>query len=127
MFPLFRAIGKRKYKGLEKKYGIRWKGLSTVLEEVKQRMIAKSAILKRYEQRIAQYRQNRLFQSDQNKFYNEPNGSKGRTCKVPDAGETRRFWSDIWSTEKQHNKNAEWLKTFESRSTSKTAKGSYRS
>ena len=104
--------GKRKYKGLEKKYGIRRKGLSTALEELKQRMIAKSAKLKRYEQRIAQYRQNRLFRSDQKKFYNELNGSNGRTCEVPDAGETRRFWSDTWGTEKQHNKNAEWLKTL---------------
>ena len=104
--------GKRKYEGLEKKYGIRRTGLSTVLEELKQRMIAKSAKMKRYEQRIAQYRQNRLFQSDQKKFYNELNGSKGRTCEVPDAGETRRFWSDIRSTEKQHNKNAEWLKNL---------------
>ena len=24
--------------------------------------------------------------------------------------ESRRFWSNIWGTEKSHNKNAEWLK-----------------
>ena len=33
------------------------KGLKTVIEELKQRMLAKSAKVKRYEQRIEQFRQ----------------------------------------------------------------------
>ena len=43
----------------------RKKGLKTVIEELKQRMLAKSAKVKRYQQRIEQFRQNRIFDLDQ--------------------------------------------------------------
>ena len=32
--------------------------------------------------------------------------------ETPDQGEARRFWSDIWSKEVEHNKDAEWLEDF---------------
>ncbi|XP_063592533.1 uncharacterized protein LOC134769724 [Penaeus indicus] len=72
-------------------------------------MIAKSAKIKRYDQRINQFRQNRIFSVDQNFFYKELNGGEIRTNEVPDAEESRRFCGDIWSVEKEHNKGAEWL------------------
>ena len=28
---------------------------------------------------------------------------------IPDADESKKFWSDIWSVTKEHNRNAEWL------------------
>ena len=56
-----------KYRRLEEKYKIRTKGLTTVIEEPKQRVLAKIAKVKRYEQTVKQYRQNRLFQSDKKK------------------------------------------------------------
>ena len=37
----------------------RKKGLKTVIEKLKQRMLAKSSKVKRYQQRIEQFRQNR--------------------------------------------------------------------
>ena len=40
------------------------KGIKTVVEELKQRMIAKCAKIKRYDQRINQFRQNRIFSVD---------------------------------------------------------------
>ena len=55
------------------------KGINTVVEELKQRMIAKSAKIKRYDQRINQFRQNRIFSVDQNKIYKELNGSEAGT------------------------------------------------
>ena len=39
-------------KELYEKYRVKRKGLKTVIEELKQRMLAKSAKVKRYEQRI---------------------------------------------------------------------------
>ena len=42
---------------------------NTVIEELKQRMLAKSAKIRRYEQRIEQFRQNRIFDFDQKKIY----------------------------------------------------------
>ena len=53
-----------KYTKLERKYSIKQKGEKVVIEELKQRLQAKSAKLKRYEQRIHRYQVNRLFQQD---------------------------------------------------------------
>ena len=47
---------KQKIKKLYEKYRVKRKGLKTVIEELKQRMLAKSAKVKRYEQRIDQFR-----------------------------------------------------------------------
>ena len=50
-----RQIGTRKEgkaKLGEEKYGVKRKGLTTVTEELKQRILAKAAKLSRYEQRI---------------------------------------------------------------------------
>jgi len=43
-----------------KKYRVRRKGLATVIEELKQRILAKAAKITRYNQRIDQYRINRF-------------------------------------------------------------------
>ena len=63
-----------------------------------------------YEQRIQQYRINRLFKVDQKKVYNEFNGQTGSSNgDIPNYEESRTFWSRIWSVEKEHNKEADWL------------------
>uniref|UniRef100_A0A1X7T292 Uncharacterized protein n=1 Tax=Amphimedon queenslandica TaxID=400682 RepID=A0A1X7T292_AMPQE len=63
-----------KYKLLEKKYNIKRKGFQVVLEELKQRLVAKSGKVRRYEQRIKQYTQNCLFNSNQKRFYQQLDG-----------------------------------------------------
>ena len=57
-----------KYRELEKKYHIKRKGENFVIEELKQRLQVKAAKLRRYEQRVNQYRINRVFQQDQKKY-----------------------------------------------------------
>ena len=47
---------------IRKKYFVKKKGLNVVSEELKQRVVAKAEKLRRYEQRIQQYRQNRMFE-----------------------------------------------------------------
>ena len=37
------------------------------------------------------------------------NGGAIKTNEVPDAEESRRFWGDIWTVEKEHNKDVDWL------------------
>ena len=101
---------KRKLKDLEARYRVKRKGLKTVIKELKQRMIAKSAKVKRYEQRVTQFRQNRMFNVDQKKIYKELNGGGNSSGDVPGAEESKRFWGDIWSVEKEHNRDARWLK-----------------
>ncbi len=102
---------RRKYLEIEKKYQVDRKGLLVVIEELKQRLTAKAAKIRRYEQRIHQYRQNRLFSTDQKRFYQELDGGITYDRTVPDAEESLKFWSDIWyNGGKQHNNEAEWLK-----------------
>ena len=56
--------GKRRLDELDGKYRIKRKGLNVVTEELKQRLTAKSAKIKRYEQRISLYKINNMFKSD---------------------------------------------------------------
>ena len=53
---------------LERKNNIKSRGLAVVVEELKQRALVKRAKVKRCEQGIKQYRQNRMFHVDQKKF-----------------------------------------------------------
>ena len=110
----------KKYVVLEKKYNkiimIKAKGLQVVIEELKQRLVAKRAKVKRYEQRLKQYSQNRLFSTDQKKLYQQLNGEFRKERVIPDAEESIKFWKGIWSVEKFHNRDAEWLKDLKSRS-----------
>ena len=92
---------KEKYKVIEHKYRTKKKGLNVALEELKQRMESKATKIKRYDQRIEQYRLTRVYQ--------QLNG-KTESSEKPNTEESRGFWNNIWGTEKSHNKNAEWLK-----------------
>ena len=99
-----------KAKLVEEKYRVKRKGLTTVIKELKQRILAKAAKISRYEQRIQQYRINRLFKVDQKKVYKEFNGQTGSSNgDIPNSPESKTFWSGIWSVEKEHNKEADWL------------------
>ena len=50
---------------LDHLYRVKRKGYKRAAEELKQRIKAKAASLKRYKNRVKQHRQNRLFQSNQ--------------------------------------------------------------
>ena len=92
-------------KELYEKYMVKKKGLKTVTEEIKQRMLAKSAKVKRYEQRIEKFRQNRIFDLNQ-KIYTELKRNGIRSNDVPNAEKYTKFWSDV---RKEHNRETEWL------------------
>ena len=69
--------------------------------------------IKRYNQRIEQYKINRLFQQDQKRVYQQLNG-KANNDEKPDADESIRFWSNIWDNKVRHKKDAEWLRELRS-------------
>ena len=76
-----------------------------MIEELKQRTLAKAAKISRYVQRVQQYRINRLFKVDQKEVYNEFNGQTGSSNgDIPNDEESRTFWSGIWRIEKERNK-----------------------
>ena len=80
---------------LERKFSVKRKGVEVVQEEVRQRLVAVRAKLERYDNRTEQYRQNRLFESNQKRLFNELEGTQ-RESVIPDVEESRRFWSDMW-------------------------------
>ena len=63
---------------LERKYGIRGKIPNVVIEELKRRITAIAAEVKRYQGRVDSYRQDRLFENNQREFYRELDQEKER-------------------------------------------------
>ena len=70
-------------------------------------MMGKSAKVKRYEQRIEQFRRNRIFDLDQRKICGKLNRNGIRPNYVPNADECTIFWSTTWGVTKQHKREAE--------------------
>ena len=97
---------KRKVEKLYEEFRFHQKGLGTVLE-VKQRVVAKVAKIERYHERIKEYKEHRLFTIDQKKLFAELNGKIKESNEIPDADQSRVFWSGIWSKSKEHNRNTE--------------------
>ena len=82
--------------------------ITVQLEEINQRVLVKEGRLKRYRQRVKQYRQNRTFQNNERKFYQHLGGHDTKIYQQLDARETERFWTKIWQPIK-HNEKAEWI------------------
>ena len=56
-----------------------WEKITVQLEEINQKILAKEGRLKRYRQRVKQYRQNRTFQNNERKLYQQLRGSDTKT------------------------------------------------
>ena len=72
---------------LKKKYKIKAEAF-TVIEELKQRISAKTLKLKCCELRVKQYRQNRTFKNNKKALYEELNGKMRQEQVMPDAEES---------------------------------------
>ena len=95
------------------------KGIKTVIEEVKQRLQAKSAKIKRFEKKRQTFRQNQLFETHQRNFYRSltPSTSPASSSvplPEPDPPKFVEFWGGIWGDGTEHNSEAEWLPEVES-------------
>ena len=69
----------RHWKRLERKYSISVKRLNVVIEELKHRITAIAAKVRRDQGRVDSYRENRLFENNQRQFYRELD-QKERRC-----------------------------------------------
>ena len=106
----------KKLEQIFKKHHVKKKGVKVVMEELKQRITAKAAKIDRYEKRINQFRINRMFSSNQKRVFVELNGEVLKENTVPNADESRTFWSEIWDNPVEHNDDAEWLREIETES-----------
>ena len=73
---------------LGKMYKVKEKGITTVIEELKQSLTAKAEKITRYENRTKQFKQNWLFEENQRRFYSEIEGKSNRSAAVPDHWES---------------------------------------
>ena len=105
----------RHWERLERRYSIRVKRLNVVIEELKQRIIAIAAKVRRYQGRVDSYRQNRLFENNQRQFYRELDQEEERCDDdQPVAEESKQFWGNIWSQFADHKKDGKWLQDLRS-------------
>ena len=80
----------RHWQTLERKYSIRVKTLGAAIEELKQRIVAIAAKVRRYQERVDRFRQNRMFQNNQRQFYRELNEEGERyDDELSDAEESK--------------------------------------
>ena len=103
------SIKNSKYNEISRKYNVTKKGITLVIEELKQRLQAKAFKLRRYEQRTQQYQIDRMFQYDQANVYQKLQCDNKREISKPSADESKKFWSEIWDNKIQHNNAAKWL------------------
>ena len=68
--------------------------MSVVVEELKQKITAIAAKVRRYQGRVDSYRQNRLFENNQRQFYRELDQEEGRCDE--DRYYHRKFEKDPW-------------------------------
>ncbi|XP_068738998.1 uncharacterized protein [Montipora capricornis] len=99
--------------GLERRYYLKKKGVTIVIEQLKQRILAKTAKIKRYQEWVDQYRQNRMFRTNQKRLFAMLGTDENDDTTIPDKEESKNFWSNIWDNPVKHNANAEWLKGLE--------------
>ena len=93
---------------LDQKYGLRIKGFTLIMKELKQRITEKGTKVERYDNRIKQFQDNRNFQTNQGRFFKNLKGKKQRT-KPPNAEDVTSFWKRIWSKKVEHKRHAEWI------------------
>ena len=94
---------------LEQKYKLAKNGLRHVHEDLKQRLIAKFKKVQRYKNRNKQFVQNRMFETNQRRFYEELDGNSNSSQVTPDPEEAKQYWDGIWGEETTYEKEAEWL------------------
>mgnify|MGYP001794065188 FL=1 len=92
------------------KYRLKRKGVETVIEELKQRLKSTAAKIKRYSDRVNQYHENHLFETDQKRFYQKLKGEDRNETPAPEPEAAIEFWSGIWGREHEHNRQAGWIK-----------------
>ena len=89
--------------------------MNVIIEELKQRITAIAATVRRYQGLVDSCRQNRLSENNQRQFYGELEQEKERRDDdQPVAEESKKFWGNIWSQSADHKKDAKWLQDLRS-------------
>ena len=101
--------------------------MNVVIEELKQKITAIAAKVRKYQGWVHSYRQNRLFENNQRQFHSELDQEEERCDDdQPVAEESKQFWGNIWSQSVDHKKDAKWLQDLRHEvNVKKTGEGRY--
>ena len=95
-----KKVGEKIRNELERKYQLTERGAMTVSTFLKNKIQAGSTKIRWFVEKKVARRQNDLFRNNQKQLYKELSGdAKSITDEPPDAAESRKFWSEIWSVE----------------------------
>lgn len=86
-----------------------------ILDTLQQKLAVYSIRLRRYKDSYQRKEQNSQFEKNEKQFYNQLTKSEDIQIIPPSEEQITNFWTSIWSNEKTHNSNAEWIKTEEAR------------
>ena len=89
---------------LDKKHSLLEKGCLSVSTFLKNEIQTGSIKIKNFENKVQQQRHNQLFKNNQSQLYKELSGSINQENPPPNAAEAVTFWENIWSREKEHNR-----------------------
>ena len=59
---------------------------------------------------MKQYQQNRLFENNQKRFYEEIQNGEKNESEIPDDEESKNFWKGIWVQATEHDLDAPWIR-----------------
>ena len=110
-----RTLKKKITDGIHRRHPLlKKKGYPCIIEELKQRLRAKAAKIKRYTKRCQNFKQNKLFRTNQRQFYRNLNSQpaeEGAAAQQPEVDKEacRKFWEDLWTDEASHNADAPWI------------------
>ena len=77
--------------------------MNVVIEELKQRISAIAAKVRRYQGQVDSYKQNRLSENNRRQFYRALDHEEERCDDdQPVAEELKQFWGNMWSQSADH-------------------------
>ena len=94
---------------LERRYNLTERGTAAVKEDIKQRIRAKASTMERFEARAKSYNQNRLFNTNQRRLYEQLRQGGPVASTIPEVEPTKRYWENIWSNPVSHRKDTKWV------------------
>ena len=90
--------------------------MNVVIEELRQRITAIAAKVRRYQGSVDSYRQNKLFENNQRQLYRELDHEEKDVMMISLCLKNQNsFGGNIWSQSADHKMDAKWLQDLRSK------------
>lgn len=98
---------------IRRKYRLTERRIDEAIEDAKQRLIALSHRLKRYEARNEQFMINRQFSTNPRKVYKKLRKENDADEELPDKDRTIEYWGSLWGSAENYNTSATWMQSIQ--------------